>query len=165
MQKDEGAAMKMVVASIVLFTAATGCRREPSAPSAGSSPSPFTIRALTAERSGDHLHLTVTVLAKNPGSAPLLLAPPAVRLWIGRDKTAAPFIAPGLEPAAIAPGVESEGTTHWWLTGADLSGPLELEIGGARQTVKTSDAFISGSLAEGQPMPLSFPVWKAIPVQ
>lgn len=138
------------------------CGKEPSPASGGptaAAPSAFTVRSLTAERSGDHLHLTVTVTVKNSSCAPLLLAPPAVQLWIGKDKSADPFIAPGLEPAEIAPGDESEGATHWWLAGSDLSGSLELEFAGARQTAKTAGAFVLASLAEGRPADLGFPVW------
>ena len=145
----------------VLFVS---CGKEPPPASGGSTaaaPSAFIIRSLTAERSGDHLHLTVTVHVKNPGTAPLTLTPPGAQLWIGKDKPAAPFIAPGLEPGIVDPGGESEAATHWWLAGSDLSGSLDLEISGARQTVKTASAFVLSSVVEGQSAPLAFPVWKA----
>ena len=158
--------MKAAVAISVFIAAAVilpGCRKEPSPPAGTSAPSNFTIRALTAERSGDHIHLTITVHLNNPGTNPLILTPPAVQLWIGNEKPAAPFIAPGLEPEVIAPGAESEGCTHWWLAAPELSHALELEIAGARQTVKTADYFVLDSLVEGQPAQLAFPVWKPLP--
>ena len=142
----------------VLFA---NCGKKPSASPGAVALSPFTVRALTAERSGDHLHLTVTVRVKNPGSAPLLLASPAAQLRIGEDKHAAPFIAPGLEPAAIAPGAESEGVTHWWLSQDELSGSLEMEISGVRQPVKSAGPFPFEALPEHRATALPFPVWKA----
>lgn len=139
-----------------------GCGKKPPAPSAAAAPSTFTIRAVTAERSGDHLHLTVAVLVKNPGSSPLTLTPPAAQLWIGKEKPAGPFIAPGLESAVIAAGAESEAASHWWLAASDLSGSLELEIAGTSQIVKSTGDFVLDSLAEGQSAPLAFPRWKTI---
>ncbi len=161
MLKDEKAAMKILAVSVVLIAAVSACRREPAAGSGGLIRTTFTIRAVAAERSGDHLHLTVTVRAKNAGSIPLALAPPAAQLWIGSDKPAAPFIAPGLEPALVAPGGEAEGATHWWLAASDLSGPLELEIAGVRQPVKSTEPFAFNSLPENRPSALQFPQWKA----
>lgn len=151
--------------AVVLFA---GCGKNPSPAPGGSiasAPSNFTVRAVTAQRSGDHIHLTVTVHINNPGNNPLTQTPPAVQLWIGKDKPAAPFIAPGLEPAVIAPGAASDAATHWWLAGSDLSGSLELEIAGARQTVKTVGTFTLNSLVESIPEPLAFPVWRASPIR
>jgi hypothetical protein len=161
--KDQKAGMKMVAGSAVLVVSLAACRRESPAPSSAAAPSTFAIRGVTAERVGDHLRLTVTALVKNPGPAPLTLAPPAAQLWIGNDKLAAPFIAPGLDPAVIAPGTESEAATHWWLAASDLTGSLELEVAGLRQPVKSVDAFAIEALTESKNVPLSFPRWQADP--
>lgn len=142
----------------------TGCGRKPaSSPteSLRAAASNFWIAALTAERSGDHLHLTVTVSVRNRILAPLTLTPPAAQLWIGKDKPAAPFIAPGLEPSVIAPGAESDAVTHWWLPASDLSGSMELEIFGVRQAVKSAGAFDIESLPEGRTVGLLIPQWRA----
>ncbi len=162
MLKDENAGMKLLAVSAVLLAALSACRREPAAGSGGLIRSTFTIRAVAAERAGDHLHLTVTVRAKNAGSIPLALAPPAAQLWIGSDKPAAPFIAPGSEPELVAPGGEAEAATHWWLAASDLSGPLELEIAGVRQPVKSAEAFAIKALPESKSVTLSFPLWQAL---
>lgn len=156
--------MKCGATSVVLGVAfAAGCSKEPSGstdqtiPHAGS----VTITSLVAERSGDHLHLTVTALVKNPGPGPLTLAPPAAQLWIGKDKPAAPFIAAGLAPAVVASGAESEAATHWWLAAVDLRGSLEMEIAGAKLVVKEAGDFSVNSLAEGEAAALHWPNWRA----
>jgi chromate transporter len=119
----------------------------------------FTVRSLTAERTGDHLHLTVTALVKNRGTTALAAAPPEVQLFAG-TKAVEPFIAPGLEPRVITAGGEDEAATHWWLTAADLGGALTLEISGARAEVKSASSFALDLLPENRPAALSFPDWK-----
>ena len=155
--------MKLFAVSVVLIAALSACRREPAAGSGGPIRSTFTIRNVAAERSGDHLHLTVGVRVRNSGSIPLALSPPAAQLWIGGDKPAAPFIAPGLEPVLVAPSGEADAATHWWLAATDLSGPLELEIAGVRQLVKSAGAFPLNSLSDSQPAALVWPEWQVKP--
>jgi hypothetical protein len=135
------------------------CDKVPTGPT-GPASAPFTVTGVTAERSGAHVHLTVNARVKNPGPAPLTLGPPAAQLRIAGDRPAPPFIAPGLEPGVLSPGVESDAATHWWLAADDLSGSLELEISGARQVVKSPGEFPVSALDEGKPVPLSWPEWK-----
>ena len=110
-----------------------------------------------AERSGDHFHLTITARIKNSGAAPLSLTAPAVQLFTGKDKPAAPFIAPGLEPSVIAAGAESEADTHWWLPASDLAGGLTLEVTGIRQPVTSAGAIVFDSLPENKPTAIPLP--------
>jgi len=131
--------------------AASGAKSAPAAVAT------ITVRSLTAERTGNHLHLTITALVQNPGMA--APPPPEVRLFAGTDAVS-PFIAPGLEPRAISTGAETESITHWWLTEANLSDALTLEITGARAEVKSAAAFALDLLPESKPVPLSFPDWK-----
>jgi hypothetical protein len=126
----------------------TGCSRMPEG-THHSGTSAFSLTHVSAQRSGDHVHLSVTVKVKNSGREPLTLTPPAVQLWMGKDRAAAPFIAPGLEPAVIAPGVEAEAATHWWLAASEWPGPLELEVNGGRETVKSGGGISINALAEG----------------
>ncbi len=148
--------------ALFFFTALVACRPSPpagggkSAPVAGST---FTVNSLTAERSGDHVRLTITSQVKNPGTTPLTLAPPAARLFAGTTAVE-PFIAPGLDPPVISAGGESEAATHWWLSAADLRDALTLEITGARAEVKSTTAFALDLLPEQKPVPLPFPDWK-----
>jgi hypothetical protein len=121
--------------------------------------STFTVKSLTAERSGPHVHLTIAAQVKNPGPAALTLTPPAAQLFAGA-KSVEPFIAPGLEPAVIPAGGEAEASTHWWLSTADVAGPLTLDIAGARAEVKSPSAFALDLLPENRPVALSFPDWK-----
>jgi hypothetical protein len=123
------------------------------------SASTFTVKSLTAERSGPHVHLTIAALVKNPGATALTLTPPAAQLFAGA-KSVEPFIAPGLEPAVIPAGGEAEVATHWWLAAGDLSGALTLDIAGARAEVKSAAAFALDLLPENRPVALSFPDWK-----
>lgn len=119
----------------------------------------FTVKSLTAERTGDHLHLTITAQVKNPGAGALTLGPPAVQLFAGTNPVE-PFIAPGLEPAVIPAGSEAEATTHWWLAAADASGVLTLGISGARAEVKSASPFALDQLPENRPAVISLPDWK-----
>jgi len=119
----------------------------------------FTVKSLIAERTGDHLHLTLTAQVKNLGTAALTLAPPAMQLFAG-TKPVEPFIAPGLEPTVIPAGGGAEAATHWWLTAADLSGAMTLEIRGARAEVKSASPFALDRLPENRPAAISFPDWK-----
>ena len=153
----------MKTGSVILcvMLCAAGCRRESASGTKGTEGTGFTVKALTAERSGDFVHLTMLVLVNNTGPAPLSLTPPAVQLFAGGSRAVAPFIAPGLEPVAITPGAEATAVTHWWLAAADLSGSLELEINGSRATVKSTAAFAIDSLPESKTVPLAFPQWKA----
>jgi hypothetical protein len=105
------------------------------------------------------VHLTLAAQVMNPGAAPLTLAPPAVQLFAG-SKPVEPFIAPGLEPAVIPPGGEAVAATHWWLSAADLSGALTLEVSGSRAEVKSAAAFALDVLPENKPVSLAFPDWK-----
>ena len=139
-----------------------GCK--PSPPSGGGKSAPvatatFTVKSLTAERAGDHLHLTLTTQVKNPAASALTLAPPAVQL-LANGKAVEPFIAPGLEPVVLAPGAEAEAALHWWLAAAELSGALTLEIAGSRVVVKSAGAFALELLPDKQPVSLAFPNWK-----
>ncbi len=102
-------------------------------------PAPFTVTSVAAQRSGDHLHVTITVKVRNSGTVPLTLAPPTTQLWTGKDKPVPPFIAPGLEPSVISPGTESEASTHWWLEDPSAAAALELEINGTRQPVSLKE--------------------------
>ena len=139
-----------------------GCK--PSPPSGGGKSAPvatatFTMKSLTAERAGGHLHLTLTAQVKNPGSAALTLAPPTVQL-LANGTAAEPFISPGLEPAVLAPGAEMETALHWWLAAEEVTGALTLDIAGARAEVKSAGTFALDLLPERQPVPLTFPNWK-----
>ena len=150
--------------SPVLCAAAVlvSCKPAP-APGGGKaavSASTFTVKSLTAERSGDHLHLTLTAQVKNPGAEVLTLSAAAVKLMTADGRAVEPFIAPGLEPAVIAPGSEAEAATHWWLAAADLAGALTFDISGARAEVKSAAAFALDLLPESRPVALSFPDWK-----
>ena len=156
--------MKPAAAAAVLLLA--GCREKPPGPSGPAPAAPavsasasVAITGLTAARSGAHLHLTVSAKVKNTGSAPLVMAPPAVQFRAG-SRPVPPFIAPGLDPAAVAPGGESSADTHWWLAAADLVGPLELDVAGARVSVKSAAPFALESLSENKPVTLTFPDWK-----
>jgi hypothetical protein len=100
---------------------------------------PFTVTSAVARRSGDHLHVTVTVKVQNRGTAPITLAPPVAQLWAGKDKPVPPFIAPGLEPSVISPAAEAEADTHWWLESPGTAAALELEINGVRQPVSLKE--------------------------
>ena len=153
---------RLLIASGVAAGWFAGCK--PSPPSGGGksatvAASTFTVKSLTAERAGDHLHLTLTTQVNNPAASALTLAPPAVQL-LANDKAVEPFIAPGLEPIALAPGAETEAALHYWLTAADLSSALTLEIAGARAEVKSAGAFALELLPDKQPVSLAFPNWK-----
>ncbi len=119
--------------------------------------SKFYLTALTAERSGDHIHLIVTVHIRNPFPTPLRLDPPTAQLWIGSKNRALPFLAPGLEPPVIGPGAESEAATHWWIGASEFAGPLELKIADTRQPVKSMSAFSFDSLPENKPIAIPLP--------
>ena len=161
--RDERAAMKaraLRIFTVASAALAVGCEKQAPTPSSAATPatpSAFTVRALTAERSGNHVHLTVTARIKNPGTAPLSLTAPAVQLFTGDDKKAAAFIAAGLEPAVIAAGAESEADTHWWLAGADVAGALTLEATGIRQSVASAGSIAFDSLPENKPIAIPLP--------
>jgi sarcosine oxidase gamma subunit len=144
---------------LLAVSALSACGPAPAPGGGKSKASSFAVRYLTAERTGDHLHLTIAAQVKNPGAAALTLTPPAVQLF-AETKAVPPFLAPGLEPAVIPPGGEAEAVTHWWLAAADLSGALTLEISGARAEVKSTAAFALDLLPEQSPVLLSFPDWK-----
>ena len=145
--KTWAAAVSFVIGAVTL----SGCGKRSSNPPGAAVPSAFKVHSLTAVRSGDHLHVTVTVEVRNTGTRPLVLTPPIAQLWIGKDKPAAPFIAPGLEPAVIAPGTASEAATHWWLAVTDLAGSLELEINAVRQPIHAGTVSLD-SLPENVPV-------------
>ena len=151
--------LNVLIAALGLLA---GCK--PSPPSAGGksatvATATFTVKSLTAERAGDHLHLTLTAQVKNPGATALTLAPPAVQL-LANGKAVEPFIAPGLELVVLAPVAETEAALHWWLSAAEVNGALTLEIAGARVEVKSAAVFALDALPENTPVPLSFPNWK-----
>ena len=143
--------------TVTVAALATGCGKQPSAPASAPASSNFTVRALRVERSGDHLHLTITARIKNSGTAPLPLTAPVVQLFTGKDKPAAPFIAPGLESSVLAAGAESEADTHWWLAGADMDSGLTLEVTGIRQPVTSAGAIVFDSLPENKPTAIPLP--------
>lgn len=126
--------MPAVLAAVSVLAGA--CRRE--SPGAAKTSTAFTITGLTAEPAGDHAHVIITVKATGPASGPVTLAPPACRLWTSSGEEVPPFIAPGLEPAILTPGVETEAATHWWLRAKDLKNTLELEINGTRAGAGTA---------------------------
>ncbi len=158
--RDERAAMKaraLRIFTVASAALAVGCEKQAPAPSSAATPSAFTVRALTAERSGDHVHLTVTARIKNTGPAPLSLTAPVVQLFTGDNKKAAAFVAPGLEPAVIAAGAEMDAETHWWLAGADVADALTLEVTGIRQPLKSAGSIAFDSLPENKPIAIPLP--------
>ena len=158
--KDERAAMKSRALRIITGSGgllAAGCGKQPATPASVTAPSPFAVRALTAERSGDHVHLTVTARIKNTGTAPLSVAAPAVQVFTGEGKPADQFIAPGLEPDVIASGAEMDAETHWWLARADVAGALTMEVSGIRQSVTSAGSFDFDSLPENKTIAIPLP--------
>jgi hypothetical protein len=151
-----------VVTCLLGAALACGCRREATGSSGeqGTDSRDLSVLAVTGERSGDHVHLTVRLRVANNRSTPVTLTPPAVQLWAEHNRAVPAFLAAGLMPATVAAESEGEADTHWWLAADDVAGALEIEFTGARQTVKTAAPFAFTSLPEGKSVRLPVPSWK-----
>ena len=154
----------MAAALVLLLSLHGGCRKDTAGPStsstAGAKAGAYSVKSVTAERSGDHLHLTI-ILQRGAGTRQSPGAnDPLIELWTGNGKPVPPFIAPGLDPSVLSKDRPDEAETHWWVAADDLSGTLELNISGTRLPVKDAAAFDVTTLADQSVTPLTFPQWK-----
>lgn len=118
--------------SLLLLLLLSGCRKDQPAPAPGTTGA--AVKVAECVREENHRRLRLVVPLANTGATPLTTGPPVVQLLAG-EQPVPPFIAPGLEPAVIAPGQTAEVETHWWLPEDQAGASLTLVANGTRHPV------------------------------
>ncbi len=130
---------------------------QPAAGGAMGTESVLGLKAATLERDFGNARLDLDARVTNPGRHPLLLTPPQTRLLAGSppaSREVPPFFLPAERPPEIAPGSTSEVQLRYWLEGADLQGPLWLDVNGERLQVKSAAPFGLEKLENQKPVKL-----------
>lgn len=83
-----------------------------------------------------HRQLRIEFTATNTGPEPFETRAPGVRLIDAAGNELPHFFAPGAFPPALAPGAAGASWGEFWLTAAQVAGPLTLEVGGRRTEVR-----------------------------
>jgi hypothetical protein len=94
------------------------------------------ITKVQVTQDGTHRRLRVELVAVNPGSTPLEMRPPAVRLLDASGAQVPEFFQPGVFPPALPPATKAASWLEYWLTENQLAAPLRLEIDGQQVAVK-----------------------------
>ena len=97
------------------------------------------IHRCVIERDHGHARLDIELRISNTGTQRLGMQPPQVRLLNGSGAEVPPFFLPFEAQPVVPPGNTQDARLRYWVTKADLVGPLTLEVQGKKIEVKSPE--------------------------
>ena len=97
------------------------------------------IHRCVIERDHGHARLDIELRISNPDTQRLGMQPPQVRLLNGRGSEVPPFFLPFEAQPVVPPGSTQDVRLRYWVTKADLVGPLYLEVARKKIEVKSPE--------------------------
>ena len=117
------------------------------------------IHRCVIERDHGHARLDIELRIFNIGTQRLGMRPPQVRLLNGSGAEVPPFFLPFEAQPVVPPGNTQDARLRYWVTKADLVGPLTLEVQGKKIEVKSSEPLDLDKLKNKVPQTFTTTRW------